>query len=199
MEYAGVVICNIYFDSQNNDLIINSINKPIYKEKVRVRSYNVPTLDDKVFFELKKKYSGIVGKRRIELKLCELYRYLETGELCEGDVQVRKEIDYCFKKYKLMPKIFIGYDRLSYYDKNDINFRITFDTNLRSRDDNLLLESGDDGEKYFKDGKVIMETKALGSYPLWFTKILSSLKIYPNSFSKYGSIYCSKIKEECYV
>ena len=198
-KYYKSTICNIYFDTLNNDLIINSINKPIYKEKVRVRSYSVPTKEDNVFFEIKKKYKGIVGKRRIELKLNDLYNYFKTGELNDGDVQVRNEIDYCFKKYQLMPKLFIGYDRLSYYDKDNVNFRITFDTNLRSREDNLLLELGDDGEEFFKDGKVIMETKALGSYPIWFTNILSSLEIYPESFSKYGSIYSSKIKEENYV
>ena len=77
--------------------------------------------------------------------------------------------------------MFIGYDRLSYYDRENINFRITFDTNLRSRVDHLKLEEGDRGEYYFKEGEIIMETKALGAYPLWFTKILSSLKIYSNN------------------
>ena len=149
-KYYKSTICNIYFDTLNNDLIINSINKPIYKEKVRVRSYSVPTKEDNVFFEIKKKYKGIVGKRRIELKLNDLYNYFKTGELNDGDVQVRNEIDYCFKKYQLMPKLFIGYDRLSYYDKDNVNFRITFDTNLRSREDNLLLELGDDGEEFSK-------------------------------------------------
>ena len=198
-KYYKSTICNIYYDTDNYDLIINSINKPKYKEKVRIRSYHVPKMDDEVFLEIKKKYDGIVGKRRIDLKLKDLYKYFESGVIEDTDPQVKNEIDYCFKKYNLKPKMFIGYDRLSYYDKNNINFRITFDTNLRSRETNLKLEEGDKGEYFFKDGKIIMETKALGSYPIWFTKILSSLQIYPVSFSKYGSIYSSKIKEGIYV
>ncbi len=198
-KYYKRTICNIYFDTKNYDLIINSINKPLYKEKVRIRSYNIPTLDDEIFFEIKKKYDGIVGKRRIGLKLKDFYEYLKTGKILSNDIQISREIDYDFKKYELEPKLFLAYDRTSYYDKDNINFRITFDKNLRSRENDLRLEMGDSGNLYFKEDMYIMETKVLNSYPLWFTHILSSLKIYPVSFSKYGSIYSTKIKEEKYV
>lgn len=198
-KYFERTICNIYFDTKNYDLIINSINKPIYKEKVRVRSYNIPSLNDEVFFEIKKKYNGIVGKRRIEMKLKDFYDYLNGGNIISNDTQIASEIDYDFKNYKLEPKLFLAYDRLSYYDKDNINFRITFDRNLRSRENDLKLELGDSGKLYFKEDTYIMETKVLDAYPLWFTDILSSLKIYPVSFSKYGSIYTSKIKESVYV
>ncbi len=194
--YFKSTICNIYFDTSNYDLIVHSLDKPIYKEKVRLRSYEIPTLDSNVFLEIKKKYAGIVGKRRIEIKLKDFYKYLETGKLDNTNEQIKKEIDYCFNIYKLEPKLFLAYDRLSYYDKDDINFRITFDTNIRSREDNLRLEKGDKGKLYFKDNVIIMETKALNAYPIWFVKALSELKIYPESFSKYGSIYSDKKKEE---
>ena len=102
--------------------------------------------------------------------------------------------------YDLKPKLFLAYDRLSYYDKDNVDFRITFDKNIRSREDNLKLELGDKGKLYFDDDMYMMETKVLNSYPIWFTKILSELKIYPISFSKYGSIYSNKVKEsEVYV
>ncbi|MCR5223622.1 MAG: polyphosphate polymerase domain-containing protein, partial [Bacilli bacterium] len=149
-----------------------------------------------VFLEIKKKYAGIVGKRRIEIKLKDFYDYLETGELNNSNEQIKKEIDYCFKLYNLEPKLFLAYDRLSYYDKDDINFRITFDTNIRSREDNLRLEKGDKGELYFDNDLIVMETKALNAYPMWFVKALSELKLYPGSFSKYGSIYSKKLREE---
>lgn len=195
-KYFKSTICNIYFDTDDYDLIINSINKPIYKEKVRIRSYKVPNIDDDIFLEIKKKYNGIVGKRRIKLKLEEFYKYLETGILTDSSSQIKSEIDYCFNKYQLKPKMFLAYDRLSYCDKNNSDFRITFDRNLRSREEDLKLELGDSGKLFFDEDTYIMETKVLGAYPLWFTSILSSLKVYPTSFSKYGSIYTNKIKEE---
>lgn len=198
-KYYKSTICNIYFDTDNYDLIINSINKPEYKEKVRIRSYNIPNLDDTIFLELKKKYKGIVGKRRIKIKLKDFYEYLKTGILNSKDTQIKSEIEYAFKTYNLKPKLYLAYDRLSYCDKENADFRITFDRNLRSRDEDLNLELGDSGKLYFNEDIYIMETKVLGSYPLWFTHILSSLKIYPISFSKYGSIYSSKIKEGYYV
>ena len=190
--YYQSKICNLYFDNENNDFIINSLEKPIFKEKIRIRSYGVPNLEDIVFLERKGKYNGVVFKRRIEIKLLDLYKYLETGEIKDKyNNQVMKEMDYIIKKFDLKPKIFIGYDRLSYYDKNNINFRVTFDSNLRSREDELLLELGDNGNLYKKD-LIIMEVKSLQSIPLWFIKVLSDNNIYSNSFSKYGEIYRKK-------
>ena len=197
-KYFQSTICNIYFDTDNYDLIINSIDKPMYKEKVRLRSYNIPSKNDIVFLEVKKKYKGIVSKRRIEIKLSDFYNYYNKN-IINNSSQIMKEIDYLFKLYRLKPKLYLAYDRLSYYDKDNPNFRITFDTNIRSRDDNLKLDSNDDGQLYFNEKMYIMETKTLNSLPLWFVKILNELKLYPKSFSKYGSIYTKKIKEEYYV
>lgn len=182
-------VCNIYFDTINNDLIINSIEKPIYKDKIRIRSYNVPTLNDDIFLEIKSKYKSTVGKRRIKLKL------EDFNNKNYPNSQIKKEITYLFNYYKLVPKIFIAYDRLSYKDKDNYNFRITFDSNLRSRRDNLNLDMGDQGEKYFDKDMIIMEIKSLDAIPLWFCRCLSKLKIYPTSFSKYGAIYKKEIKE----
>ena len=199
-KYHVSKICNIYFDTDNYDLIVKSLDKPYYKEKVRLRSYDIPNSDSTVFLEIKKKYEGIVSKRRIEMKLKDFYYYLETGKLKNVNKQISDEIDYCFKHYNLKPKLFLAYDRLSYYDKDNKDFRITFDKNIRSREHNLKLELGDKGKLYFDEDMYMMETKVLNSYPIWFTRIISELKIYPISFSKYGSIYSKKVKEsEVYV
>lgn len=194
-EYPKSTICNIYFDTDGYDLISHSIEKPIYKEKVRLRSYNVPSLDDYVFLEIKKKFNGTVNKRRIKFSLRDYYNYLDNKKLNTSNKQIKEEIDYIFKTYDLKPKIFIAYDRLCFVDKNDNTFRITFDKNVRSRCYDLKLEDGDKGINYFEDEKVIMEVKAQNAYPTWFIKILSSLEIRPSSFSKYGSIYTKKKKE----
>lgn len=194
--YYKSTICNLYFDTDYNDLIVNSLEKPPYKQKVRVRSYNAANVDDNVFLELKGKHKGIVFKRREKIRLDELYKYLESGTIPKNNNnQIMKEIDYIIKRYNLKPKIFLAYDRLSYYDKDNVNFRVTFDMNLRSRNEDLNLELGDTGKLFSKEKFYIMELKSLTSIPLWFIKVLSELKIYSRSFSKYGSIY-SKQKEE---
>lgn len=190
-KYYQTTICNIYFDNDNNDLIINSLEKPVFKEKIRLRSYQVPNMKDDVFLEIKSKYKGIVYKRRIKLKLCDYYNYLHNRK--HNNSQIMKEIDYYIKFEKLKPKIFIAYDRISFKGKEE-SLRITLDSNLRSRTSDLNLELGDAGKKYFEDNYYIMEIKSATSIPLWLTKTLSELQIYPTSFSKYGSIY-KKLKE----
>lgn len=195
-EFFESTICNIYFDTKNSDLIVNSLEKPIYKEKIRLRSYQVPDLEDNVFLEIKEKYNGVVGKRRIKLKLKDFYNYLDNHANQE-DSQIMREIDYYFEYYKLIPAVYIAYDRKSYRGRENKNLRITIDTNLRSRKDDLRLELGDAGNKYFKKDYYIMEIKTLGAMPLWLVRSLSELGIYPTSFSKYGSIYAKeKTKEE---
>lgn len=187
-EFFESKVCNIYFDTNNKDLVIHSLEKPIYKDKVRLRSYNVPTLNDSVFLEIKNKYKGIVGKRRIKIKLKDFYEYYEKG-IIKNNSQIMQEIDYLFKYYQLKPSLYIAYDRKSYRGCEDNNLRITIDSNLRSRKEDLRLELGDAGKKYFDKEYYIMEIKTLNAFPLWLVKCLSELKIYPTSLSKYGSIY----------
>ena len=195
-EYPYSKICNIYFDTENDELIRKSIEKPLYKEKVRLRSYGVPNKTDKVFFEIKKKFKGVVTKRRIDLSLEEAYKYMEDGTIPNTNRQIFNELDYCFNRYNLKPNMYISYERYSYAGKEDKNFRVTFDTNILSRDYDLNLDKGDYGEKLLDNDTYLMEVKCLGSMPIWFTKALTELKIYPVSFSKYGKIYTKKILEE---
>ena len=160
-EYPYSKICNIYFDTKNSDLIRKSIEKPVYKEKIRLRSYGIPNKNDKVFLEIKKKFDGIVTKRRIVLNLNEVYKYLENGIIPNANEQIFKELDYCFKKYNLEPSMYISYERYSYQGLEDENFRITFDTNIISRDYDLNLDKGDYGLKLIGDNTYLMEVKAL--------------------------------------
>ena len=183
-EYFKSEISNIYFDNENHELLIESLEKPVFKIKVRLRKYN--GCND-VFLEIKDKINGIVGKRRIKLTLDEFYDYINNHKIKNN--QIMKELDYYFKLFNLKPSIFVAYDRLSYKEKNNKNLRITIDANLRSRYNDLKLESGSYGDKYFDNDTYIMEIKVLDSMPLWLVKNLSKLKIYPISFSKVGSIY----------
>jgi hypothetical protein len=188
-RYFASTNCSIYFDTDHKDLVIHSMEKPLYKEKLRLRSYNVPSMDDTVFVEIKRKFSGVGSKRRISVKLKDFYRYLETGELNSTSPQIKSEIDYCIKYHQLKPKLFLAYDRNSYCGRQDHTFRLTFDRNIRSRETDLRLEDGDAGTPFFDDDTIIMETKTLDAYPLWFSHALAQLKIYPASFSKYGKVY----------
>lgn len=192
-QYFQSTVSSLYFDTPNHDLIINSISKPIYKQKFRLRSYDTPSLDDDVFLESKIKYHGIVSKRRFKINLRTFYNYLRQGkpaQLVSADSpQIACEMDYLFRFYQLQPAWLIAYDRTSYCGKEHPSLRITFDDNIRGRQDHLRLEQGSKGKNYFSDGTCVMEIKALSAMPLWLVQALSQLKIYPVSFTKYGNIY----------
>ena len=189
-EHGKSTICNIYFDSDNYELISHSITKPVFKDKIRLRSYNIPKLQDVVYLEIKRKYDGVVSKRRIAMKLQDFYKYLNNkSSLIVNDIQVKKEIDYYFDFYNLKPAMFISYFRRAYYGKDDRDFRITFDSNVLARDYNLKLEQGNYGNIIFEPNKYIMEVKTLGSMPIWLVRVLSEFKISPCGFSKYGEGY----------
>ena len=187
-------IYNIYYDTLNNDVIRHSISKPYYKEKLRLRSYNIPnSLDDKVFLELKKKINGIVNKRRVVMTLGEVYNFLENGKKPFFDNyennQVIKEIEYYLSKNKVFPNVYIGYSRKALFGKEDKEFRVTFDSKITARRSDLCLSSGCFGYDILGENKYLMEVKFLGAIPLWFTKILSDLEIYNTHYSKYGNEY----------
>lgn len=182
-------ISNIYFDTQDDALIRQSIEKPCYKEKLRLRAYGEVSLDSDSFLELKKKYKGVVYKRRVMLPLREAKRFLEEGISPKENNQILREIDYCVKWYHLIPRIFIYYERDSYRCIENPDIRITFDTKIQSRRDNLELESNPKGDLLSSEELWVMEIKVPMAYPLWLSRTLSELKIYPVSFSKYGQIY----------
>lgn len=188
-QYGLHTICNIYYDTPQYDLIRRSIEKPVYKEKLRLRSYGIPTLDTPVFLEIKKKYEKVVNKRRIQLPLWQAYDYVEKGIRPDMDSQILREIDFFLYRYPLQRGLYLAYDRIALFEKKNPDFRVTFDHNIRSRSVNMGLEQGDQGKPLLPDRYYLMESKVLGATPLWFTQILSDLSIYPVSFSKYGNIY----------
>lgn len=187
-------IYNIYYDTDNSDVIRHSISKPYYKEKLRLRSYYIPNnSNDKVFLELKKKINGIVNKRRVVLTLGQAYKFLELGEKPVSDDYVNKqvlnEIEYYLRKKAVHPKVYIGYSRKAFFSKEDGDFRLTFDSKILTRRNNLSLEAGYFGEDILEESQYLMEVKILGAMPIWFTNILSELNIYNTHFSKYGNEY----------
>lgn len=190
-NHETYTIENIYYDTADDYLIRTSLSKPRYKEKLRLRAYGVPDLSDKVFLEIKKKYNGIVNKRRTKLKLDEAYAFLSTGVAPEVqdymNGQVLKEITYFLNLYKLQPKLYLAYDRIAYFEKDNDDLRISFDTNIRSRRHDLRLDRGDYGNLLLEDNPYIMEIKTSLAKPLWLCDMLTALNIKRQSFSKYGT------------
>lgn len=187
-RYSRYTICNIYYDTPDFRLIRTSLEKPVYKEKLRVRSYGVPGLRDPVFVELKKKFEGVVYKRRITLEYREAARYL-TGSPLGQPGQISREIDWFLASYRPLPAAFIGYDREAHAGAEDPELRITFDTNLRGRNWAVDLGAGDYGDLILPADTVLLELKIPGAAPLWLARLLSENRITSTSFSKYGTYY----------
>lgn len=188
-EYGWHTIRNVYFDTADDRLIRTSIEKPKYKEKFRVRCYGEPSEDTRCYLEIKKKYKGLVNKRRIGLSMEEARAYLFEGKKPQKQDQIFREIDYFLSRYQVSPKRYIAYDRLAMYGREDKEFRVTFDENIRSRTHHLTLCSDEETENLLQPGYKLMEVKVSSAIPLWFAELLSKYKIYSTSFSKYGKFY----------
>lgn len=188
-EFGIHSVCNIYFDTDTYELIRNSISDPVYKEKFRIRSYGVPTKDSVIYAEIKKKFDGVVYKRRIANSVENIHRFVDDGETIDGEEQIQKEIRWFLEKYHPVPKAFIGYERIALIDRDDPELRITFDWNIRWRGDRLRLLQGADGELIVPDNRIVMEIKIPEAMPLWLCRLLSESCLYPTSFSKYGACY----------
>ncbi len=194
-------IYSIYYDTENHDIIRQNSSKPYYKEKMRIRSYyDKSSPDDTVFMELKKKSNGVGNKRRIKLKIKEIEPFVNEGILPETkdylSAQVAKELKYFLEKNKVRPALYVQYDRLALFGKEDKDFRMTFDRNLRTRRSNFVLGESDEDELLLPENTYIMEIKILGSMPLWLSKLLSENELFSRGFSKYGEVYKRDAREK---
>lgn len=189
-KYGRTTILNLYFDTDTYLLIRRSIEKPIYKEKLRIRSYGRANQDSTVFVELKKKYNHVVYKRRISLSEQEAMKWINAEHHCRKHTQISEEVDYFLNYYEsLHPTVFLSYEREAYYSNDRSAFRVTFDDTILCRQEDLSLESEVYGTPILPEGMTIMEIKCSGGIPLWMTEVLSKEKIYKTSFSKYGTAY----------
>lgn len=187
--YFKSTVCSLYYDSDDFRLIRCSIDAPVYKEKLRVRSYGVPDRDGTVFVELKKKYKGIIYKRRVPMSAQQAADYLAGKAPPPEDSQMTREIDWFLKTNAVSPKVFISCDREAYAARENSELRITFDSELRWRETELALTAGCHGERLLADGQVLMETKIPQAAPIWLARMFSELGIFPTGFSKYGNSY----------
>lgn len=190
-QYGESAILSLYLDTDDSLLIRRSLEKPVYKEKLRLRSYGVPREMDNVFLEVKKKVRGVVYKRRICLPLAQAMECLAQGSVPAADGQIGREIAYMLRRYRLRPAVLLAYDRTAYaeLEPSPNQLRITIDRDIRSRQTDLDLRLGSAGESLLAPGMRLMEIKTAHAIPLWLCAALDQNEIRPTSFSKYGRVY----------
>lgn len=194
-------IYNIYYDTSDDFLIRESLSKPYYKEKIRLRSYYSPAEPDApVFLEIKKKIGGIVTKRRVSMTLAESDEYFATRHKPEIKKyitgQVFTELDAFLNHYQIVPKQYISYQREAFFGKDNKDFRLTFDRKITERRYDLHLSNESYGNYIIGADQRLMEVKVGDSMPAWLVQKLSELGIYKTSFSKYGRAYANFVKEQ---
>ncbi len=188
-EFGQSTVGNLYLDTPDFLLIRNSLDAIAYKEKLRIRSYGTPQDSTKVFLELKKKYKGIVYKRRIALPLADAHSYLTDG-IPPTDGQIMKELDYAMHFYRFpQPRVALFYEREAYTWQGEDGVRLTLDTGVRFRDDDLFLQDGSHGTNLLPENTVLLEVKCGGAMPLRLAHLLDRLAIFPTRYSKYGTAY----------
>jgi hypothetical protein len=188
-QYGRTSIASLYYDTPNYRLIRASVEKPPFKEKIRLRSYGLAALESPVFLELKRKAYGIVYKRRVQSTIPLVDKFFAgSGDICAPG-QINREITYFRDYYQtLVPACLIIYDREAYFEPGG-DLRLTIDYNPRYRTDHLDLTYSMDGLPLRPPGHTILEVKVQEAMPLWLTHILDEGKIYKNSFSKYGEAF----------
>lgn len=189
-QYGRSTIRNLYFDTDTFRLVRRSLEKPAYKEKLRVRSYQPAQGQTPVFVELKKKYRSIVYKRRLVLPWEPVFQSFQTGEPLPVHSQIAREIEY-FRQYyaPLSPKVYLSYEREAHYALDGSDFRVTLDEAIRYRTQQLTLEGENQGQLLLPPGHTLMELKTSGGIPLWMCRLMTQQGVYRTSFSKYGTAY----------
>ena len=194
-EHGESTICNVYYDTPDYLLIRRSREGGIYKEKIRMRSYGPAYETDKVFLELKKKFDGIVYKRRISLPLAEAEAFMAGDILMPIDTQIAREISYFCHYYRdLVPAVHLSYHRNAYYSLEDPELRITLDRDILWQEEDCSLSALPCGHSLLCAGQSLLEIKTAAAIPLWLVSFLSQAGIRQTSFSKYGTAYLSMLQ-----
>ena len=199
-SYGRSTISSLYLDTPDFRIIRASIEAKLwgypYKEKLRLRTYGVPEDDSKVFLEIKKKYKGVVYKRRISLTHADAMEYI-LGGAKPPDSQIMREIDFAMNFYRgIRPSAVVSYERDAFFVRDLPALRITFDSGVRYRADELDLKQVSGGKILLPEGYFLMEIKTDGAMPLWLSYTLDEYDIFPVSFSKYGKAYADMITKE---
>lgn len=189
-QFGNSTICNVYYDTPSSLLIRRSLEKPVYKEKLRMRSYGKADPGSTVFVELKKKFRGVVYKRRVQMACHFAEEWLAHGNHPVQRTPIINEIDYVCQFYgELVPKVYLSYEREAFFSKEDSTFRMTFDKNILFRTEQVSLCAPPSGQPLLPVGQRLLEVKSAYGLPLWLTHFLSAEGLFKTNFSKYGNAY----------
>lgn len=188
-DFGSTAVQSLYYDTPDHQLIRDSLERPLYKEKLRLRAYGAPGAQSTSFVEVKKKYNGVVYKRRVALPLQDASSGLSRESLPEDAGQVGREALWLVKRYGLSPSAVIAYDRYAWFSAQEPDIRITFDRNLAFREHDLDLTSKAENTVFTRPDQRLMEIKTGGTYPLWLTRLLWDTRAKRVHYSKYGYAY----------
>lgn len=196
-QYFRSTVCSLYYDTDDYALIRHSIEAPVYKEKLRLRSYGPAAADSQVFLELKKKYDGVVYKRRIALTAQAAEDWSAGIAPLPEDSQIGREIDYFRAFYRdLQPALYLSYDRCAFFSAESRDLRVTFDRHIAWRREGLRLTAPAGGRELLEPGWSLLEIKAADAIPFWLVQTLSRYSVRQTSFSKYGEAYRTILAEQ---
>lgn len=203
-SFGKYCVQSLYYDTPNRELIVNSMSKPVFKEKLRLRRYTQlsratsPNKDSEVFMELKRKFSGVVYKRRAKMTLGEAEAFIATGVFPgeRDNEQIINELEYFVKFYSLEPAMYIACDRRAYHCPTDALLRMTLDANIRYRADSPCFLEGTGGQMLLPPCQRLLEIKTGEAMPMWLVQTLENEKIYPQTFSKYGNAYTKEVMND---
>ena len=194
-EFGRSTVMSLYLDTPDHRIIRSSMEAVDYKEKLRLRSYGTASADSTVFLELKKKFGGVVYKRRAAMSLSQAERYLRTG-IRPFSSQIMSEIDWAMRYYgRPNAAMLIACEREAWFDEEHPDLRLTFDRDIRCRESELRLDRGPAGMRLLPRDTVLLEIKTAGAMPLWLPQALDAEGILPGSFSKYGAAYARMLEE----
>ena len=197
-QYGKTSIASLYYDTPTYQLIRSSLEKPAFKEKLRLRSYGLATRESPVFLEMKRKANGVVYKRRVQMTVPLAQQFFSEDGKTQDDGQISREIAAFRSHYQaLRPTCLIIYDRTAYFEPGG-DLRLTIDENPRYRLDDLTLTKSMQGVSLLDPGWTILEIKVQDAMPLWLTAILSECSIRKGSFSKYGEAYRRELMKAQY-
>ena len=192
-QHDEYLVQNLYYDTDRWDIVQTSINKPLYKEKMRLRCYGEAHHKSEFYLELKKKYKGIVYKRRITIPAQSLVNSSVHTVVSETQSQISRELDFYFRENEIAEKIYISYQRIAFVGKEAKELRVTFDADIRFRLGDLIFSNSTDGQHILSEDKMIMEIKTPVGMPLWMASALTENNIFPTAFSKFGICYTEHI------
>lgn len=193
--YGKTTIASLYYDTPDHRLIRSSLEKPDFKEKLRLRSYGRASQDSPVYLEMKRKALDTVYKRRVQTTVDRVPPFLQGADNALEPGQISRELG-CFRDLypNLGPSCMIIYDRTAYAELEG-DLRLTIDENPRYRIQDLDLTRPMEGKPLLREGWSILELKIQGAMPLWLARTLSRGKIYKTSFSKYGEAYRRELSQ----